>query len=198
MAVKHAIEELVERDAVVRAWRGELNYYAVGPAFPIPGLLAFVVLHPSGLSTAVAFLERDTPPYSAAGFAARVEEEDAIRAACLEALHGSIWAERNLSSGYACRLPVRSVIEGGLMHAVRPELRPVRQRWFDAASRRSSRRRSSWQEILTRLPEIFVADLTTRDIRNLGVAVVRAISTELVALESDILRKRGGVPHPFA
>ncbi|MEO8244174.1 MAG: YcaO-like family protein [bacterium] len=168
-ALVHATHEMLERDAFIRAWRFD------GPRRPIPtphgdrGLHLTRIDNRFGIPVVAAFIDGETPPLCSAGIAARATEAEAVTAATHEALgaqalHRRFKADAQLSS------------EARRNHALDPSLRSARQAWQrQSTAFRGPPPPASWTDLLLRLPDAVAVDVTTPDVRALGLTVLRVV-----------------------
>jgi ribosomal protein S12 methylthiotransferase accessory factor len=205
-AIRHALCEIIERDASLRAWRFGLPVEAVPNgvvSFPeLPGLHFTRVPSESGLYVVATFIECTERPFTSTGLAARPTLTDAARHAAHEAVLSQLWLREWLTTygteSYAT--PARTMIDNAVAHAVRADLRSVRDRWFNGREAAEAGRSRSWQSILSELPNACYVELTTPDVAAAGLHVVRVLIPDKVLADDDCLRPRLGgdpTPHPF-
>lgn len=202
-AMEHALLEVIERDAFMRAWRANNPAHRVEVETDIPGLHLAEVPSAMPVRIVTAFLESDTPPFCAVGIAARLTVSDAVTAASREAVAVRIWLKEWLSSAPLMpAFPPRTLEDHARVHAVRPELRAVRSAWLEPELPPPAKRASScWQEVAGALPDCFYKDVTTSDVRSAGIHVVRAVVPSFVRLDHDALHPAlpgSTAPHPLA
>ncbi|WP_211246035.1 hypothetical protein, partial [Cereibacter changlensis] len=89
-------------------------------------------------------------------------------------------------------------IEARRSHALDASLRPARQAWrTGGGSFRGPAPPRGWSELLLRLPEAVAVDVTTADVRALGLTVVRVVIGGCHGSEPVIgLSRIGGNPLP--
>ncbi|WP_434046435.1 MULTISPECIES: YcaO-like family protein [Sorangium] len=202
-AIQHALEERVERDSVMRAWRLHLPVERVDVRpVPIEGLHLCRLPCESGLEVVVSLLERPEPPYAATGLAARRSLEEAARAASLETVVVDLWLRGWLARGEPPpAYPPRTLSDHPRAHAIRRDLIASRQRWLrpDAVARPRPPA-PGWRQIAARLRDACFVDLTTPDVARAGLRVARVITPDLAPLDCDALRPRldgDPTPHPI-
>ncbi|WP_437783354.1 YcaO-like family protein [Sorangium sp. So ce1097] len=202
-AIQHALEERIERDSAMRAWRLHLPVERVDlRPVPIEGLHLCRLPCESGLEVVASLLERPEPPYAATGLAARRTLEEAARAASLETVVVDIWLRGWLARGEPPpAVPPRTLSDHPRAHAIRPDLIPSRRRWL--RQDRVARPRPpapGFRQIAARLADACFVDLTTPDVARAGLRVARVITPDLAPLDCDALRPRLGgdpTPHPI-
>ncbi|WP_437289827.1 YcaO-like family protein [Sorangium sp. So ce406] len=202
-AIQHALEERIERDSVMRAWRLHLPVERVDVRpVPIEGLHLCRLPCESGLEVVVSLLERPEPPYAATGLAARRSLEEAARAASLETVVVDIWLRGWLARGEPPpAYPPRTLSDHPRAHAIRRDLIASRQRWLrpDGVARPRPPA-PGWRQIAARIPDACFVDLTTPDVARAGLRVARVITPDLAPLDCDALRPRldgDPTPHPI-
>lgn len=192
-AVEHAAHERIERDALIRAWRyGGRRAALANPYAARPDLQFTLVGNRFGLPVVTAFAEAGSVPYATAGIAARATVAEAIDASAREAC-GAQALYRRFKHDQA---PSR---EARYCHAVDATLRAVRRAWqHDGAPPHEAGAPLAWPELRRRLPDAVAVDVTTDDVRQLGVHVARVVipgcyGFEPVHGESQL----GGDPAPL-
>jgi thiazole/oxazole-forming peptide maturase SagD family component len=203
-AVQRALAEIVERDVSLRAWRMHSPIDAVDPReFKLRGLHLARIPNDSGLEVVAAFLEQPRVPFTSTGLGARPTLSEAAEHAVDEALQSRLWLQswmlRN-GPGFAC--PPRTMVDNALAHALRPELLGSRRRWLHppVAVDIKNGHSSHWDEIRGRFPGACWIDITTPDVQQAGLRVVRVLAPGRILADDDALRPRiggCGTPHPF-
>jgi bacteriocin biosynthesis cyclodehydratase domain-containing protein len=203
-AAEHALHELWERDAFMRAWRFGLP---VGPVrAPVPaleGLHLARVPCAAGIPVVVALIERPSPPFAAAGLAARPDLDSAARAAALEAAAALAWVRERLDrDGPPPPGPPRTLYDHAVVHAVDPALAPSRRRFLrpDGPEDRA-RAPGGWRDLAARTPGACMVELTPPDLAAVGMHVVRVMAPGFVPLDHDATAPRlpgDPTPHFFA
>ncbi|WP_437758159.1 YcaO-like family protein [Sorangium sp. So ce1389] len=202
-AIQHALEERIERDSLMRAWRFHLPVERVDVRpVPIEGLHLCRLPCESGLEVVVSLLERPEPPYAATGFAARRSLEEAARAATLETVVVDIWLRGWLARGEPPpAYPPRTLSDHPRAHAIRPDLIASRQRWLrpDGVARPRPPA-PGWRQVAARLSDACFVELTTPEVARAGLRVVRVVAPDLAPLDCDAVRPRldgDPTPHPI-
>jgi ribosomal protein S12 methylthiotransferase accessory factor len=202
-AINHALAEITERDTCLRAWRyGHRVEKVATQPFPLDGLHLTRVPNASGLEVVVAFLERQRPPLTSTGLAARPSLADAARHATLEAVLSQIWLEDWLTNGEAMySSPPRNMVDHAAAHALCQGLLASRWHWLHPSKvAETGLKPKSWSDIISRAPGASFVDVTTPDVDAAGVKVVRVLIPGRVTADDDALRPRLGgcaIPHPF-
>ena len=200
-AIEHAFGEVIERDAFMRAWRGRLPVTRIPPA---PG--TFEGLHlirlpgSHGFEVVTALLESEERPFTAVGIAGRRTMGDAVRSATSEALAVREWLREWLDTNpEAPSFPPRRLEDHARVHAVQEELREARRRWLSAPFEEVDMDRLNEPEAVQQ--PAFAVDLTTADVAQLGLHVVRVLVPGCVPLDHDALQPilaGDPMPHPAA
>ncbi|WP_327753982.1 YcaO-like family protein (plasmid) [Sphingobium sp. SJ10-10] len=169
-AIVHATHEVLERDAFIRAWRfGGARRSLPSPFTGSAALRLVQIDNRHGIPVVSAFLESPTVPLCTAGIAARWTVQDAARVAALEAL-GARALDRLVGRSSS------ESVEARHGHACDPNLRAVRDHWCAGSGRfRGPPIPAEWDQLVLRIPDAVVVDITTPDVAALGVTVVRVI-----------------------
>ncbi|MGZ6039973.1 MAG: YcaO-like family protein [Phenylobacterium sp.] len=169
VAVEHAAHERIERDAFMRAWRYNGPRRRLPNPYPDHDLHFALVGNRFGLPVVTAFLESDAPPLATAGIAGRGATDDAVEASAREAI-GAQALFRLLTHGDGAALQAR------YRHAVDPDLRAARAAWCDAGDPPEDVADGlAWEALIRRIPDAVAVDVTTPDVRSLGLTVVRVV-----------------------
>lgn len=202
-ALEHALMEVIERDAFMRAWRNNTIIYRVPSTAMLPGLHLAEVPCAFQVRVVIAFLEADEPPFTAVGLAARRSLADAVTSATHEAVAAKAWLQAWLASHPSKpSYPPRTLEDHARVHAVYPELQATRRRWLDPQEPAPSCVDGvSWRELVNAMPECYYKDVTTPDVLAAGAYVARVLAPNFVRLDRDALNPtlNGNlVPHPLA
>jgi ribosomal protein S12 methylthiotransferase accessory factor len=194
-ALRSALLEMEERDTFIRAWRANAVPAKCAVQAMVPGMHLACVPSAWGPPVVAAFLEQPMPPLSAAGLACRLDLEDAVQAAQLEAVAAHALFTEQIRAGVTIpEGPPRQLVHHGLAHALRPELRAARASWLAP--------RGSYVPGPSRpLEQACVIDLTTPDVAAFGVHVVRVVRPDRLGLDHDATRPAlsgNPDPHPIS
>lgn len=168
-AIIHATHEVLERDTFIRAWRFDGARRLLPARFRAADLRLVTIGNRFGIPVVSAFLESPERPYCTAGIAARWNEADAGLVAAMEAL-GSRALDLCVGRSRDDSIETRHA------HARDPAMRAVRDGWYagrgvvDAPPPPRN-----WGELVLRLPDAVAVDVTTPDVRALGIVVVRVV-----------------------
>jgi ribosomal protein S12 methylthiotransferase accessory factor YcaO len=176
-AVERGLLELIERDAVRRAWNGKTPIVGISSsAIDIEGLQLTLVKTSYPVHVVVAVIDRPDLPAPAVGFAARREISDAALAAALEAVAvGELTMSRN--GPEETERPGKRFPRGSLDLAFTPDkwvvAEPVLADGFQPFEHR---------DLLESVPGACFVDLTTTDVATLGASVARVLAPNLLSL----------------
>jgi len=169
-AVVHASHERLERDAFIRAWRFDRPRRTLSNPYSCRGDLRFTQIgNRFGIPVVTAFVEDDIAPYCAAGIAARPNISEAMEVSACEALGAQALYR-------LCKANAGPSIEARQSHARDPSLRTVRDNWRrGGADIGGPSAPPDWQSLLLRIPDAVAVEVTTSDVRAIGVHVVRVV-----------------------
>lgn len=203
-AIEHALAEVVERDAFMRAWRFDLPVERVIlEPIHLAGLHLCRIPSESGFEIVVGFIERPEPPYTAVGLAARRSLAEAASAAAIEAAAAHIWLREWLATDPdPPAYPPRTLYDHARVHAIRRDLSTSRQRWLSATQVAVARPElTHWRQISARFADACIVELTPPDVAATGACAVRVIVPDCVPLDHDAIHPRlvgNATPHPLA
>ena len=209
MATLRAVQELIERDALMCAWLHGLSgrHVQMDPRRTQPvarrgGSVALVDITPRHSAHPVALVGGGIPiqgrmRYSA-GAACRATWAEAVQKAYLEWAQGLVYVGHRLRRG----LPelrsagaVRTFEDHAIWYTVHPEqwgdlpmFRDGEERAAPADRPRPTRRAELWdlvEQAATHGVELLARELTTTDRRQAGVSVVRVLSPQLTPIHCD-------------
>jgi ribosomal protein S12 methylthiotransferase accessory factor YcaO len=175
-AVERGLLELIERDAVTRACRGEVPVMAIKSSVVDVDdmqLISVSTLYPAYV--VVALINGLEATVSAIGFAARREMSAAVLAAALEAV----------AAGELTTSPSRQVQTG---EGTDPARRYGALNWASLADRSATIEPISAdsfhiferQNLLESVPDACFVDLTTADVASLGVRAARVLAPNML------------------
>ena len=191
-AFKRGLLELVERDALMRAWTSGATFEACADRAVADGTMHVRrVPCPWSVAVVAALLERDEPPYSSVGLAARFDLAEAMEAAIAEAIGVFHHLREQLESlaSTASRVPARP--GNALRHARDPQLRHSRRRLIEAGAWTGGRTRFPPDRLRREIAGAAGVDLTLSDVRALGLHAVRVIAPSLVSLDATATDETG-------
>lgn len=211
LATLRAVQELIERDALIAAWQHGISpkrilmreHYQIDVRRR-GGHIAAYDITPLYSSHRVALIAGELPYRGRSRFsigcACRPSWEDAVEKAYLE------WAQsvcfvgdriaRGLVAGNVAATNVRTFDDHALFYTANPTLwrtLPMFRETLPESSPRSPQRVDHHLDVLHDLSEtlhrnnirMFYRDLTTTDLRQVGLRVVRAISPDLIPVHHD-------------
>jgi ribosomal protein S12 methylthiotransferase accessory factor len=200
-AIRHGVEERIERDAFMRAWRGRVPVERVLARQSIPGLSVVRLPAQGELHVAVALIERATPPYTSVGAAARADLAAATKAAVDEAIVTQRWLEEWIADEKPApaTFPPRTLVDHARVHATLPALRASRELWINPKG--GAVACNNDKRVFVPPNDTWYVELTTPDLALLGVSVVRVLTPGLLPLDQDALNPKvpgDSTPHPLS
>lgn len=180
-AVERGLLELIERDAVRRAWHWEAPIVGISSStIDIEGLQLTLINTPHPVHVVVAVIDRSDLPTPAVGFAARRKRSDAALAAALEAVAVSEFTMSRNGPEEAGRRAGMTFPCGNLDLAFTPD------KWVVAEPVSADDLHPfEHQELLESVPGACFVDLTTTDVARLGASVARVLAPGLLPLPAS-------------
>lgn len=196
-AVRHALLELVERDALMRAWQADIRFEICSERALADGTLYTCRVPCSwSASVALALLERGEAPYCSAGIAARADLADAMAAAEAEAIGVFGYLHERFGNADGAR-GKRELPAGNMFrHALDPRLRETRRRRMGARSSPDAAPRFSAAALREELGEAVCVDLASSDLSMIGLHAVRVVAPSLIPIDIAGLGTAGLAPLP--
>ncbi|WP_176936844.1 YcaO-like family protein [Bradyrhizobium brasilense] len=191
-AVVHATHERLERDSFIRAWRFDGPRRALNNPYIDRNDLRFIQIGSRfGIPVVTAFVEADSPPYCTAGIAARATITEAMQVSACEALGAQALYR-------LCKDDAEPSLETRRSHALDLSLRSVREKWrASGPDIRGPAPPLDWDDLLLRIPDGVAVEVTTPDVRAIGVRVVRVVVPGCHGWEPIRGQSRlGGNPQP--